>query len=317
MEDGNTAAVQGSFAGRAYEAGASRTSMHDVRHVSLDVDAAKRNAESKSGYAKGRVGRGVGGVEETWSSRWDNRDSAEAYTNPMRSPPPQTPLSSKQTSTQSSQNAFDHTLAATRSHTSTRFGGLSSRFGGSTRSTKSSGGKPGSSAGMEMEIPTWLTTNGEEKDTSEQGEQGAGDAVSATVSAAAAGGEEDWEVLTDEDGNTYYHHKKTGDTSWEDPRKASGTDIEEDAAGEMATAGESQPPQMYAIRNPSGAAGASNRRKSTLTVVPEGAEAAAAAPMTGVGDERAGRMGGAGGGGNSCRAVSREVSSASSDEAHL
>ena len=167
-----------------------------------------------------------------------------------------------------------------------------------------------------MEIPTWLTTNGEEKDTSEQG---AGAAVSATVSAnvAAAGGEEDWEVLTDEDGNTYYHHKKTGDTSWEDPRKASGTDIEEDAAGEMATAGESQPPQMYAIRNPSGAAGASNRRKSTLTVVPEGAEAAAAAPMTGVGDERAGRMGGVGGGGNSCRAVSREVSSASSDEAHL
>ena len=250
-------------------------------------------------------------MEETWSSRWDNRDSAEAYTNPMRSPPTQ--------STRSSQKTFDPTLTATRSHTSTRFGGLSSWFGGSTRSTKSSGpdGKKGSSsAGVEMEIPTWITSNGEEKDTSEQG---AGEAVAATVAAAvaAAGGDEDWEVLTDEDGNTYYHNKKTGDTSWEDPRKASGKDMGEDAgedaAGEMATAGESQPQQTYgAIRNPSGA---SNRRRSTLTVVPEGA--AAAAPMAGVGEEGAGRMGGAGGGGNSCRTVSREVSSASSDEAHL
>ena len=112
-------------------------------------------------------------------------------------------------------------------------------------------------------------------------------------------------------------NKKTGDTSWEDPRKASekdmGEDAGEDAAGEMATAGESQTQQTYgAIRNPSGA---SNRRRSTLTVVPEGA--AAAAPMAGVGEEGAGRMGGAEGGGNSCRTVSREVSSASSDEAHL
>jgi len=153
---------------------------------------------------------------------------------------------------------------------------------------------------MEMEIPTWITTNGEEKDTSEQGEQGAGEAVSATVSAAAAGGEEDWEVLTDEDGNTYYHHKKTGDTSWEDPRKSSGKDMGEDAAGEMATAGESQRGIVEIDEN-----------------LQEGAEAAAAAPMTGVGDERAGRMGGAGGWGNSCRTVSREVSSASSGEVHL
>jgi hypothetical protein len=31
--------------------------------------------------------------------------------------------------------------------------------------------------------------------------------------------DKDWEVHTDEEGDTYYHNKKTGATSWEDPRK--------------------------------------------------------------------------------------------------